>query len=170
MKSFVLWLAVLGLLINCAWAEEANGLRVTAQKTTLEKDKDRDAFYDWDKVDKALGLKVAAQNVSFKDMPEGTLSFVVIVKRWGRIPEVFESYSGTVKLPALVKGAEANLTVGKVPLSGYEAGGNRKQFQDTIEGWQIIVKHAGVETIKLTSTGTFEKLQHKAKPAAPARK
>ena len=153
------------ILATSALGEEANGLRVTAQKVLLEKDKDRDAFDQWDKVEKALGLKVVARNVSFKDLPEGTLEYTVIVKRWGRTPEFFESYSGSEKLPALVKGAETNLTVGKVPMSGYEVGGNRKQFQDTIEGWQVVVKHGATETIKIASTSSFDKLLPKAKAA-----
>ena len=164
MKASLACLAGLLVLAATGLAEEANGLRLTAQKTLLEKDKDRDQFYEWDKVEKALGLKVAARNISFKDLPEGTLEYTVIVKRWGRTPELFESYTGSEKLPALVKGAEANLTIARVPLGGWEIGGNRKQFQDSIEGWQVIAKHGGAETIKITSTAAFEKLLPKAKP------
>jgi hypothetical protein len=169
MKVPLAWLCGLLLLTSVGLAEEANGLRLTAQKTVLDKETNRDAFDQWDKVDKALGLKVAAVNTSFKDLPEGTLEYTVIVKRWGRSPELYESYTGTEKFPALIKGADANLVVGKVPMSGYEIGGNRKQFQDSIEGWQVIVKHADKETIKLTSTAAFVKLLPKAKPGKAAK-
>ena len=166
MKAFLACvLLVLVGALSISRGEEANGMRLTATKITLEKDKDRDAFDQWDKVDKALGLRVTARNMSFKDMPEGTVECIVIVKRWGRSPELLESYSGREKLPALLKGTEANLTIGKVPMSGYEIGGNRKQFQDSIEGWQVIAKHEGKETVRITSTNTFEKLLKKAKPA-----
>lgn len=151
--------------LGAALGEEANGLRLTAQKVTLDKDKDKDAFDQWDKVKKALGLKVAARNTSFKDMPEGTLEYVVLVKRWGRVPEVIESYTGSEKLPALLKGADVNLTIGKVPMSGWEIGGNKKQFSDSIEGWQIVASHEGKQTVKITSTAAFEKLLAKATPA-----
>ena len=160
----VVVVSMMFLAANLAPAEEANGLRVTAQKTQLEKGKDKDAFYEWDKVEKALGLKVAAKNVSFKDLPEGTIEYTVLVKRWGQTPDLIHNYSGTEKLAALKAGAEANLIVGKVPLGGWEIGGNRKQFSDSIEGWQIVVKHDGKETIKLTSTGSFEKYLKIAKP------
>src|SRR5829696_7946135 len=116
MRFNLAWLVCAILFATSGLAEEANGLRLTAQKTLLEKDKDRDAFYEWDKVDKALGIRVAAKNVSFKDLPEGTLDYTVIVKRWGRSPELFESYTGTEKLPAMLKGGETNLIVGKVPM------------------------------------------------------
>ncbi len=153
------------LLAASSPAEEANGLRLTAQKTVLEKEKDRGNSSYYDTVSKALGLKVAARNISFKDLPEGTLDYIVLVKRWGRMPVLIEKYTGSETLPALAKGAEANLTIAKVPLSGYETGGNRTQYQDSIEGWQVIAKHAGAETIKITSTSAFDALLKKAKAA-----
>src|SRR5829696_5990000 len=116
MRFNLAWLVCAILFATSGLAEEANGLRLTAQKTLLEKEKDRDAFDQWDKVDKALGIKIAARNVSFKDLPEGALEYIVIVKRWGHTPEILESYSGTEKFPALIKSAEANMTVGKVPM------------------------------------------------------
>jgi hypothetical protein len=145
-------------------AEEANGLRLTAQKTVLEKDTTRGPSYYYDSVSKALGLKVNARNISFKDLSEGTLEYIVLVQRWGYSPPRIEKYTGTEPLPALRKGAEANLTVGRVPLGGYEAGGNRTRYQDSIEGWQIIAKHNGAETIKITSTSGFEPMLKKAVP------
>lgn len=170
MKTILSAVAVLISLGLSSLAEEANGLRVTAQKTLLEKNKDRDNSAYWDTVDKAIGLKVNARNVSLADMPEGTVDYIVIVKRWGYSPDKLESFTGSEKLPALVKSAEANLTVGKVAIGGYEAGGNRKQYQDTIEAWRIIVKHDGKETLKITSTSAFDKLLPKAKPGTPAKK
>ena len=157
-------LAILGFSLT-GLAEEANGVRLTAQKTLLEKNKDRDGSPYWDTVDKALGLKVNIRNVSFKDIPEGTLEHIVIVKRWGSSPVRYESFTGTDNLPPLGKSAEANLTVGKVALGGYEGlGYNNKYYQDSIEGWQLIAKHDGKVTIKLTSTSSFDKLLAKAKP------
>lgn len=167
MKRLLSIFLLLALLPVASLAEEANGLRVTVQKTLLEKEKNRDQFYTWDKVAKALGLKVNARNISFKDMPEGVLEFNVIVKRWGRSTEVFESYTGTEKLPLLLKGAEANLVVGKVPIGGWESSGNRKEFQDSIEGWQVKITHDGKETIKITSNQDFEKVAKKATPGKP---
>ena len=164
-KTLLPWVVGMVLIVSICNGEEANGLRLTAQKTVLEREKDRDAFVQWDKVQKALGLKVSARNISFNELPEGTIDYVVIVRRWGQIPAAYESYSGSEKLPALPKGAEVNVTVGKVPLGGYELSGNRKQYQDSIEGWQIIAKHGAVETVKITSTSSFDKLLAKAKPA-----
>ncbi len=166
MKTFLH--AVLGLLMFAAvgFAEEANGLRLTAQKTVLESETSRPGYSSLQRVAKALGLKVNGRNISFKDLPEGTLDYTIIVRRWGYSPDRYESYTGSEKFAALVKGAETNMTVGEVPLGGYDNLGSRKQYQDTIEGWQIVVKHDGKETFKLTSTAAFDKLLPKAKPGA----
>ena len=162
---------VLGLLVfvAAALAEEANGLRLTAQKTVLENETSRQG-YSLKKVDKALGLKVNGRNIALKDLPEGTLDYTIIVRRWGYSPDRYESYTGSEKFSALIKGAETNMTVGEVPLGGYDNLGSRKQYQDSIEGWQIIEKHDGKETIKLTSTAAFEKLLPKAKPGTKPEK
>ena len=162
MKRHLSLLLTLLCLTTAGLGEEKNGLRLTAQKTTLERDKDRDGSSYWDRVEKALGLKVSAKNVSMKEMPEGTIDSTVIVKRWGYSPPKIERYSSTEKLPPLKPGAEANVVSGKVAIGGYERGGD-KRYQDSIEAWQVIVKHNGTETCKITSTGTFEKLNARAK-------
>lgn len=153
------------LFVATGFADEANGLRVTAQKTVLENESSRQGSSPMQRVEKSLGLKVNGRNISLKDLPEGTLDYTIIVRRWGYSPDRYESYVGSEKFPALVKGAETNLTVGEVAVRGYDNLGARKQYQDSIEGWQILVKHEGKETIKLTSTAAFQKLLPKAKPA-----
>lgn len=164
MKTFVPLFALMSLLlVATGLADEANGLLVTAQKTVLDRTKDRDAFGDWDKVKKALALKVEATNTSMKDMPEGTISCTIIVKRWGYDMR-FEKYSDTQPFPPLKTSAQTRLTIGKVKMSGYETSANRREFQDTIESWQIVVKHNGVETLKMSANAEFDKLVKSAKP------
>lgn len=166
MKAILVLAAALVMMLAAqVSAQEANGLRLTATKVTLEKDKDRDAFYQWDKVEKALGLKLTARNISLKDFPAGTIEYTVLVRRWGRENETIESYTGEDKLPVLLKGKDVTLTVGKVPLGGWENSSNRKQFQDSIEGWQLIAKHDGKETVKISSGASFDKMLPKATPA-----
>jgi len=152
------------LLIAASLGDEANGLLLTAQKTVLDRSKDRDAFGDWAMVQKALALKVIATNTSMQDMPEGTITCTVIVKRWGCSPPRYEAYTDKQPFPPLKASAETRLTVGKVKMSGYETTNNRREFQDSIEGWQIVVEHGGVETLKMTSTSEYDKLLEEAKP------
>lgn len=165
MKNVITAVILAGFCVCAARGEEANGLRLSIQKTVLERETDRDSFLYWEKVEKALALKVSATNLSFKEKPDGTLSYIVIVKRWGSSPTRYERFSGTEAFPLLKAGAKSDLKVGKVPLGGYEGGTNRKQYQDTIEGWQVTVKHGDAETIKVTSTASFDKLNAKAKDA-----
>lgn len=162
-KSLVGIAALLLLMVGTVRAEEKNGLRLSAQKTILDREKEHQAFSDLSRVEKELGLKVAAKNTSFKPMPEGTLSYIIIVKRWGQMPIAYQRYEGTEKLPALKPSEEANLTMGRVKMSGYEGLNKRQTYQDSIEGWQIIVTHAGAETIRIASTGSFDSLNKKAK-------
>ena len=100
------------LLAATALGDEANGLLVTAQKTVLDRSKDREAFNDWAQVNKALAIKVEATNTSMADMPEGTITCTVIVKRWGRSPILYEKYTETQPFPPLKTSAETRLTIG----------------------------------------------------------
>lgn len=162
MKQTTALILALLLLAPGMRAEEKNGLRVSVQKTTLDKEQSRPS-YNMSRVAKELALKITVKNVTFKDIPEGTLDYIVIVRRWGRMPELYQRYSGTETVPALKAGEEKGLIVGKVKMAGYETLANHKQYQDSLEAWQIAVKQNGVEMIKLDSTGSFEKLNAKAK-------
>jgi hypothetical protein len=160
------WIVVLTLLATVTLpAEEKNGLRVTVQKTVLERDKDHDPYYRWDEVNKVLGLNVALKNVSMNDMGEGEIEYVILVKRWGYNPARIERYKGAEKLPALTKSEETKLKLGRAAIGGYEGNLNRKRYQDNIEGWQVVVKHNGTETIRLSAPGAFEELDKKASDA-----
>ena len=163
MRRYLSALGLMCLLVATSLGDEANGLLLTAQKTVLDRTKDREAFYDWAQVNKALALKVDATNTSLTDMPEGSITCTIVVKRWGHTPALFEKYTDTQSFPPLRASAEARLTIGKVKMSGYETSANRREFQDSIEGWQIVVKHGGKETLKMTSTSEYDKLVGEAK-------
>jgi len=158
MRKFLPVFGLMCLLVAAGLGDEANGLLLTAQKTVLDRSKDRDAFGDWARVEKALALKVIATNTSMTDMPEGTITCTIVVRRWGHSPPLYEAYTDTQPFPPLKASAEARLTLGKVKMSGYETTNNRREFQDSIEGWQIVVKHGDVETLKMTSTSEYDKL------------
>lgn len=166
MKMRYGWL-VLGLLTFCGGILEAkteNGLSLIAQKVTLDAEKDRGALIGWDKVKRALGLKLEIRNSSFNDFPEGKINYVVIVKKWG-FDDKFERHRGEETLPAMARGQSLSKVIGKVALDGYETGGNRRQFMDTIEAYQVIVTHAGKQTLELTSSNNFKTLNEMAKDA-----
>jgi hypothetical protein len=157
---------VVGVLIFLMplYAIEKNGIQLTAQKTTLEKDKNPDQFYQWDKVNKALALKVTVRNNSLKDLEPATLEYTVIVQKWGHNPKRYKNVSGKEPLPALARGKIEELTVGKVQLDGWETSSNRKEFMDSIDAWQVrIIGKDGQELIVLKSGTSYETLAAKAK-------
>lgn len=162
MKTMIAVALAAAVLVAAARADEKNGLRVSVQKTVLEKDKNHTGAY-WESISKALALKVSAKNISLKEMPEGEVNYTILVKRWGNVPPLYHRYAGTETLAALKPGEEAELTLGKVSMGGYENSGNRKQYADSVEAWQVSVNQNQKETIKITSTGSFEKLDAKAK-------
>jgi len=164
-KPSTLLLAIfLNLTALTAFGDEANGLRLSVQKTTLERGRDNDAFHNWDHVEKALGFRVATKNIAFTAKPEGTIEFAVVVERWGQQTETLEKYQGTEKFPALRAGEEISLVLARIPLAGFETMGNHKQFVDRIEGWRVTVQHEGKTTIQMRSSSTIDKVLERAKP------
>jgi hypothetical protein len=168
------WLALAATVLVAisspsALAGEKNGLQLSVSKTTLDRDTGRNEFYDWDRVDKALGLKCEIKNTGIHPRDAGELKYAVVVKRWGYGPARYERYEGTETLAALKPAEDTKMTVGKVPLGGYESHYNRKQFMDSIEAWQVVILHSGTETISAKST-SFDKLYEKSQPAESQRK
>ncbi len=158
---------VLGSLmcsLSSGLAEEKNGVRLSVQKTTLDRNRERNEFSNWDRVDKALALKAEIKNTGFSPREPGEIKFGVIVKKWGTTPVIYELYEGTVKLPALKPAEDTKITMGKVPLSGWESSRNRKDYVDSIEAWQVVVLHSGTESVRATSSSAYEKLSERATP------
>lgn len=136
-------------------AEEKNGVRLSVQKTTLDKIKaDRSSY--WDKVDKSLALRVNIKNTSLKDRPAGRITYDVIVRR--HVSEELENFSDSVELEALPKGKDIEKELGNIQMSGYENVSNRREYMDSIEAWKVTITHDGVETVSAVSGGDYERL------------
>lgn len=143
-------------------AIEKDGIQLTVQKTTLDRSRDPDQFYEWDKVSKALALKVSVSNNSIKDLEPATVEYVVIVQRWGYSPRKYKCITGKEALSALSRGKTQELTVGRIQLDGWESSSNRKDFVDRIDAWQVRVVRDGKELIALKSSTSFDRLYSKA--------
>ena len=160
MKRFLPAFGIICLLIATSLGDETNGLLLTAQKTVLGKTKNREsALSDYSMVKRDLALKVEATNTSLTDMPEGSITCTIIVKR--RDGD-YEKYTDTQPFPPLKASAETRITIGKVKTRGLESSGDRRD-EDAIAGWEIVVKHNNVVTAKLTSGGGYEKLLGESK-------
>ncbi len=164
MKSIIMGMvraAVLMMALTHAGAIDANGLRLTVQKTMLDSEKNRDQFYDWDKVKKAYALRCDIKNTSFNDLPAGTLRWTVILKKWGR-NDLYYRYKGEEEFPALPRGKTIEMIVGKIPIEGYEMNNSRSEYVDSIEGYQVVILHERKETIAFVSPSSFKRLDEKA--------
>lgn len=150
-------------------AKKENGLSVIVQKTTLDAEKDRATFSDYDSVKRSLGLKLEIKNVSFDDFPKGTIKYDVIVKKWGSAG-TYESYSGTEEMPPLLRSQSVRLVVAEVPLVGYEGSAGRNAYMDKIEAYKIVISHGDETTFEVTSSSSFEDLKKKAKPIRKGKK
>lgn len=135
-------------------AEEKNGVRLSVQKTTLDKLKTGSS--SWSKVDKSLALRVNIKNTSLKDRPAGRITYDVIVLRYGT--EELENFSDSVELEALPKGKDVEKELGNIQMSGYESVSNRRDYMDKIEAWKVTITHDGVETVSAVSGGDYERL------------
>jgi len=167
MKTFLRFLTTAAFaltLASAALAVEKNGLSVVVNKTTLENNDTRGTGYYSDRINRTQGLKALIKNTSFKEMPEGEVVWTILVLRWGT--NTIESFTGTEKLKALKPAATTDMVIGKAETGGYKYYGAAEK--DKTE-WQVVVKHAGKETIKLQSTTTFDNLVKRAIKRPPAK-
>lgn len=150
------------LMALIASGAEMNGLRITVQKTLIDRARRTDSFSSWDAVAKKLALKVLAVNTTFRDLPEGTINYAIIVKRWGDRINPYERFTGTEPFPALLASKQAELVLGDVDLIGYESSSDRRTYQDSIEAWEVTVTHGDQVTLTTNSGGSFDRLKARA--------
>lgn len=150
-----------------ASAEEANGLRVTVAKTTLDKADTRGGgYYYSDRIDRTQALKVTIKNTSFKERPEGEVEWAILVKKY--YSTTVEIYSGKEKLKGLKPAEIEELVIGAAQILGWRDPSS--QVKDKIE-WQVIIKEGGKDVLKMASTSSFDSLAKRAiKVAAPPKK
>lgn len=157
---------VFGVLCACGGmlqAKDANGLSVIVKESVSEAGKEPTDVRGWEKGKHALALKVKVKNTSAKDLPAGTIAYIMLVKKWGTDDLV--RHSGDEDLPALPAGNAVEQTVAKVISSGYSVPGNSYEFTDSIEAYQVIFSHGGKETIEVRKPSSFQKLNDKATDA-----
>ena len=163
MKTILTLVATFLIVCHAGFAKEENGMRVEVTKSTISNDDpDRRGYFE--EVDRTLGLKVQAKNISMKPFDVGELEWIIIIERWGSSTQRLERYKGTQKFDPLKPGESINLTVGKSSIEGYKGWG--KRYQDKIEAWRVIIRHVGVDTITVVSGSAFERANSKAKDAS----
>ena len=166
MKTYLrLIFAAVFALTAAARAEEKNGLSLTVAKTVVEKNDTRGNGYYSDRINRTQALKASIKNLSFKEMPEGEVSWAVLVKRYSYSDILI--FTGTEKLKALKPAEITEMIFGNTQITGYS--GYSETYKDKTE-WQITVKQDGKEIIKSQSTSAFDSMaKHAVKGEKPAK-
>ena len=121
----------LPLLATPAPAEDRNGLSVLVTKTTLDKKDSRTSSY-YERSNKTQALKVTVKNISFKPMPEGEMTWKILVV--GTYSSTL--YTGVEKVNALKPAESVEFILGSAQISGRQ--GSSWADKDKTE-WQIII-------------------------------
>lgn len=139
-----------------ARAEEKNGLSVTISKKTLDRADQRSGYYT-DRIDRTQGLKVTIKNATFKEMPEGELEWMILVRQYSSTS--IEKHTGKEKLKGLKPAEIADLVIGAAQITGWRDWG--QQWKDKIE-YQVVITQGGKETYRTASTASFDTLAKRA--------
>ena len=144
------------LATTTARAEDKNGLSVTVSKTTLDKRDSRSTYYE--RTNKTQALKVSVKNISFKPMPEGEMTWKILVV--GSYSSTL--YSGVEKVNALKPAESHDLIIGAAEVSAWKdysgRGGDKTEHQ-------ITIKHGDKEIIKTQTNPGFDAMAKRASPA-----
>lgn len=163
--SFRLLVLAVFALAAAAQAEEKNGLSLTVSKTVVEKNDTRGNGYYSDRLNRTQALKASIKNLSFKEMPEGEVTWSVLLKRYSYSD--IQIFTGTEKLKALKPAEITEMIFGATPITGYS--GISENYKDKTE-WQITVKQDGKEIIKSQSTSAFDSMaKHAVKGPKPTK-
>lgn len=139
-----------------ALAEEKNGIQYSVQKVTLDR-ADVRTDLNSQQLDRFMGLRVSLKNVSFKELPEGTITWEILNRKYNST--TIELTSGTEKLQRLKAGENVELTIGSAKVLGYRDGAITRK--DELE-WQITITREGKEAAKFASKPSFELLRKRA--------
>ena len=164
--SAALVLVLLALSAVPVPAEERAGLRVEIVPKIVENRSapTRSVNSVISDVDKNMSLKATVKNVSMKDMPEGSIDYVILVHRWtGTEQQSISQYTGKVALPPLRTTEQVEVDVGNYHIGGHRHG-TSSRHEDKLVGWKLSITQGGVPVEFRTPT-TFEELNRKAKPS-----
>src|SRR5688572_27117986 len=142
-------------------AEDKNGLRVLITKKTLDRGDGRPGYMR--EVSRTMALKATFKNISMKDLAEGKVECVILVRRWTSETGSTERYTKELKLDPLKTAQELELLVGEYHIGGHMHG-TSDHHVDQVVAWKLTVDHAGKKTDFLSSSN-FESTNKRASDA-----
>ncbi|HEX8311027.1 MAG TPA: hypothetical protein VF614_06910 [Chthoniobacteraceae bacterium] len=163
MKTLATLLALLLLLNHAATAEDKGGLRVSVTKKTLDRADGGSSYMR--EIERTMALKAVVKNISMREMPEGTIDCVILIKRWGLSETgTLERYSKSLPVGSLKTAAEQELLVGEYKIGGHMHG-TSDMHVDQLAGWKVVITHDGKKTEFLSASG-FEGMNKRARDSA----
>jgi hypothetical protein len=163
MSAPIARLFVAGLFLAClpyaAVAEDRDGLRVSVVKKTIDRNDGRPSPYR--DIDRLMGLSLTMRNISMKDMPAGSLTYTILVRRWA-IDEAgkIERYTGTCEVPDLKPAVETSMPIGEFRIGGHMHGTSARHV-DSMLGWKVVVSTGDKKRV-FTSTSNFDSMERAA--------
>lgn len=149
----------LTLLTTPARSEDKNGLSVLVTKTTLDKTGSRTNYSSYERTNKTQALKVTVKNISFKAMPEGEMTWKILVVG----SSSSSLYTGVEKVNALKPAETQELIIGATQVTAWKSysghGGDKTEHQ-------ITVNQGDKEIIKIQTTPGFDGMAKRASSAS----
>ncbi len=142
-------------------AEDKNGIRVLVTKKTLDRADGRPGYSR--EIARTMALKATFKNISMKDLGEGKIECVILVRRWTTETGSTERYTKELKLEPMKTAQELDLLVGEYHIGGHMHG-TSDHHVDQVVAWKLTVDHAGKKTDFLSSSN-FEALNKRATDA-----
>lgn len=141
-------IALVCLAVDPAYAEEKNGLMLTAAKKTLDRSQSR-TYYSRT-TEKTQALKVTVKNISIRPIPEVTLQWTVLARPYYGSKSL--KYTGTEPMKSL-KPAEVFETLVPLPqVVEYRGSDTRKDDTE----YQLLVMNGEEEMVRLETTKEFD--------------
>ena len=160
---FLAFALALTLLTTPSLAEDKNGLSVLVTKTTLDKTGPRTNSGYYERTNKTQALKVTVKNISFKAMPEGEMTWKILV-----LGSYLSSlYTGVEKVNALKPAETQELIIGAAQVTAWKdysgRGGDKTEHQ-------ITIKQGDKEIIKTQTTPGFDGMAKRASTTSTSEK
>lgn len=154
MRTPLLSLILATVLVSVpGMAEDKNGLRLNVTKKTLDRADGKPGYTR--EIDRTMAMKAFFKNLTMKDLPEGKIECIILVRRWG-VSETgsTERYTKELKLDPLKPSQELELMVGEYHIGGHMHG-TADYHVDQVVAWKLSVDHAGKKT-EFLSAPKFE--------------
>jgi hypothetical protein len=152
--------------ISDLYAVEKGGLRVEIAKRTTG-NKDEETASSLKHVNRTMSLKLDVTNISMKDMPEATIEYVVLIRKYWYSDSGSNlwRYQGTASLKALRTNEQTSILLGDFHIGGWKRGTLASdKNMDRLEAWKVVIVRNG-EKLEFVSSPGFDSTNDQAKDA-----